>query len=271
MRTGARGGRAGRGWRDWRGPPGGRWWVAPWGNCTRHTDCEGTVRIVPTTYSRRPERLNYRRPRWRRVVVVLVVLAVLAGGACYAGYTIYQRVATALIVPGCQAGSAPTRCRWIPTRPRSRRRSPASRPGWGCLPGRSRSRTRPPCRSPSSRIRPYGDLDSVGVFQQRPSQGWGSTAQLEDPEYASTAFLSALVKVPGYQNLPIDEAAQDVQHSADGSAYSQWDAHGRTARHRLHRRSARRDLLVHARGEHQGRPGVGRDRAGARFWPDGRG
>jgi hypothetical protein len=68
----------------------------------------------------------------------------------------------------------------------------------------------------------YGDLDSVGVFQQRPSQGWGSTAELEDPVYATTKFFAALVRVPGYTQMPVDLAAQAVQHSADGSAYEQW-------------------------------------------------
>jgi hypothetical protein len=65
----------------------------------------------------------------------------------------------------------------------------------------------------------YGTLDSIGVFQQRPSQGWGTRRQLIDPVYAAGAFFAALVKVPDYMNIPIDEAAQDVQHSADGSAY----------------------------------------------------
>jgi hypothetical protein len=68
----------------------------------------------------------------------------------------------------------------------------------------------------------YGDRDSVGVFQQRPSQGWGTTAELEDPVYATTKFFAALVRVPGYMKMPVDRAAQDVQHSADGSAYEQW-------------------------------------------------
>ena len=68
----------------------------------------------------------------------------------------------------------------------------------------------------------YGDRDSVGIFQQRPSQGWGSAAELEDPVYAATRFFAALVRVPGYATLPVDQAAQDVQHSADGSAYGQW-------------------------------------------------
>jgi hypothetical protein len=68
----------------------------------------------------------------------------------------------------------------------------------------------------------YGDRDSVGVFQQRPSQGWGTTAELEDPVYATTKFFAALVKVHGYTKMPVDQAAQDVQHSADGDAYEQW-------------------------------------------------
>jgi hypothetical protein len=68
----------------------------------------------------------------------------------------------------------------------------------------------------------YGDRDSVGVFQQRPSQGWGTTAELEDPVYATTKFFAALVRVPGYTTMPVDQAAQDVQHSADGGAYQQW-------------------------------------------------
>ena len=68
----------------------------------------------------------------------------------------------------------------------------------------------------------YGDLDSVGVFQQRPSQGWGTASQLKDPVYATTKFFAALVEVPGYARMPVDRAAQDVQHSADGTAYQQW-------------------------------------------------
>jgi len=69
----------------------------------------------------------------------------------------------------------------------------------------------------------YGDRDSVGVFQQRPSEGWGTESQLEDPVYATTQFFAALTRVPGYLQMPVDDAAQAVQHSADGAAYSQYD------------------------------------------------
>jgi len=68
----------------------------------------------------------------------------------------------------------------------------------------------------------YGDLDSVGVFQQRPSEGWGPARKLLNPVYASTKFFQALASVPGYQRQPVYRAAQAVQHSADGYAYSQY-------------------------------------------------
>jgi len=68
----------------------------------------------------------------------------------------------------------------------------------------------------------YGDLDSVGVFQQRPSEGWGPASKLVDPVYASTRFFRALAQVPDYRQMPVYKAAQAVQHSADGSAYEQY-------------------------------------------------
>jgi hypothetical protein len=67
-----------------------------------------------------------------------------------------------------------------------------------------------------------GDLDSVGVFQQRPSEGWGPRKQLEDPVYATTKFFAALDRVPGYQGMAVYQAAQAVQRSADGYAYNQY-------------------------------------------------
>ena len=69
----------------------------------------------------------------------------------------------------------------------------------------------------------YGDRDSVGVFQQRPSEGWGPRKDLEDPVYASTKFFRALGAIPGYRKMPIYQAAQAVQHSADGAAYIQYE------------------------------------------------
>jgi len=73
------------------------------------------------------------------------------------------------------------------------------------------------------------DHDSVGLFQQRPSQGWGTVGQLMDPGYAATTFLRSLVQVPGWQHQPLWQAAQAVQRSADGTAYAQWTALGTAA------------------------------------------
>jgi hypothetical protein len=67
------------------------------------------------------------------------------------------------------------------------------------------------------------DHDSLGLFQQRPSSGWGTPAQLTDPTYAATAFLRALVQVPGWESLPLTDAAQAVQVSAFGDRYAQWE------------------------------------------------
>lgn len=67
----------------------------------------------------------------------------------------------------------------------------------------------------------YGDRDSVGLFQQRPSQGWGTPEQISDPHYAIGKFYDGLVKVKGYAGMEITEAAQKVQRSAHPGAYAQ--------------------------------------------------
>lgn len=73
----------------------------------------------------------------------------------------------------------------------------------------------------------YGDRDSLGLFQQRPSQGWGTPAQIADPVYASQAFYRALTKLPHWESDSVAVAAQAVQHSADGTAYAQWEPEAR--------------------------------------------
>jgi hypothetical protein len=73
----------------------------------------------------------------------------------------------------------------------------------------------------------YGDRDSVGLFQQRPSQGWGTRNQISDPVYATNAFYDVLVKVQGYRSLPITKAAQKVQRSGFPEAYAQHESEAR--------------------------------------------
>nr|WP_184540203.1 hypothetical protein [Micromonospora polyrhachis] len=67
------------------------------------------------------------------------------------------------------------------------------------------------------------DHDSQGLFQQRPSSGWGSVEQITDPEYSTTAFLKGLKQVDGWQEMPLTQAAQKVQVSAYPFHYAQWE------------------------------------------------
>jgi hypothetical protein len=69
----------------------------------------------------------------------------------------------------------------------------------------------------------YGDRDSVGLFQQRPSQGWGSSGQIMDPRYAVGRFFDALVKMRGWETMRLAAAAQAVQKSAHPTAYQRWE------------------------------------------------
>ena len=80
----------------------------------------------------------------------------------------------------------------------------------------------------------YGDRDSVGLFQQRPSSGWGTVQQIRDPRYAARAFFGGpasptpgstrgLLDIRGWQNMSVAEAAQAVQISAFPRAYARWE------------------------------------------------
>jgi hypothetical protein len=70
----------------------------------------------------------------------------------------------------------------------------------------------------------YGDRDSLGLFQQRPSQGWGSEAEVQDPQYAAGQFFDRLVTVPGWDTGRLTEVAQTVQRSAFPEAYQKHEA-----------------------------------------------
>jgi hypothetical protein len=158
--------------------------------------------------------------------VVIVILGLIAVGA-FAAHNAYERyVQRLLTVPGCQAGTGANAIgldfgqtadaatiAGVAARDRLPREAltVAYATAWQ--------------ESKLENLN-YGDRDSVGIFQQRPSEGWGSTAELEDPAYAAGVFFEALVKIPGYAKLPVDVAAQEVQRSADGSAYEQYAQSG---------------------------------------------
>lgn len=65
----------------------------------------------------------------------------------------------------------------------------------------------------------HGDRDSLGLFQERPSQGWGQPAQIMDPNYSARMFYQHLLAIPGWQNMSINDAAQAVERSGFPDAY----------------------------------------------------
>ena len=187
----------------------------------------GYLQVVRTTSHGSAPAYRYHRPSWRRPLIVLTVIAVLLGVGAYVAYTAYQRyVVQLLTVPGCQAGAGDNAIALdfgqaadaatiaaVATRER--------------LPARALTIAYATALQESKLENlPYGDLDSVGIFQQRPSMGWGSAKDLQDPAFASRAFFRALVKVPDYTAIPVYQAAQDVQRSADGQAYDQYAQSG---------------------------------------------
>jgi hypothetical protein len=69
----------------------------------------------------------------------------------------------------------------------------------------------------------YGDRDSLGLFQQRPSAGWGTDAEVQDPVYAANKFYDHLVEVPGWETGRLTDVSQRVQRSGFPEAYQQWE------------------------------------------------
>jgi hypothetical protein len=185
---------------------------------------------VRTTSSGRTASYSYQRPSWRRPLivlgVVLVVVTLIAVGA-YAAYQAYGRyVQRLLTVPGCQAGTG-VNAIGLDFGETADAATIAGVAARDRLPAEALTVAYATAWQESKLENlDYGDRDSVGIFQQRPSEGWGTTAELEDPAYAAGAFFDALVKIPDYTKLPVDVAAQDVQRSADGSAYEQYAQSG---------------------------------------------
>ena len=70
----------------------------------------------------------------------------------------------------------------------------------------------------------YGDRDSLGLFQQRPSQGWGTPEQVQDPVYAAGKFYDGLVQVPGWETGRLTDVSQQVQRSGFPEAYQKHEA-----------------------------------------------
>jgi murein DD-endopeptidase MepM/ murein hydrolase activator NlpD/endonuclease/exonuclease/phosphatase family metal-dependent hydrolase len=91
-----------------------------------------------------------------------------------------------------------------------------------------------------------GDRDSLGAFQQRPSQGWGTRWEILDVSYAATAFLRRLVQISGWESMPVTKAAAAVQRPAEQyrDRYQQWVPFAVELTSRLWATAANNDPLV---------------------------
>lgn len=159
-----------------------------------------------------------RKRRLRRAAVLAVLLALVAAGVIVAvGYLQENQT---LVRERCTAVVGPD----------SYELDPDQAANAALITGLSVQRGLPP-RAASialataiqeSKLRniDYGDKDSVGLFQQRPSQDWGTPEQLLDPVYATNAFYDVLVQIEGYEDLAVTDAAQRVQRSAFPDAYA---------------------------------------------------
>lgn len=160
------------------------------------------------------------RPNWGRIALVLAVLAVL-GGLVWAAAVVWSGV-TRQPLPlddQCRAQVGDGTVTLTPEQAVNATliASVAARRG---LPPRAVSIALATAYQESGiRNLDYGHADSVGLFQQRPSQGWGTVKQIMDPYYSAGKFYEALVKVKGWRTGDINDVAQKVQRSAHPEAY----------------------------------------------------
>lgn len=164
-----------------------------------------------------------RGPRWIARVLILSLVALLGLGAWFGGRNLFHSV----LGPRCQATASGNSVDFDPeqlsnaatiTAIALRRGLPARAATIALATAIQESKLR--------NIR-YGDRDSVGLFQQRPSQGWGTVEEILDPEYTTNKFYDALVKVENWENDTITVVAQKVQRSAYPEAYADHEQEGR--------------------------------------------
>ncbi|GGL31364.1 hypothetical protein H9L10_09620 [Phycicoccus endophyticus] len=164
-------------------------------------------------------------PTRRRVGALLTL--VLVGVVGVAGYHGVQRLVHAVSGEQCEVTAAGSTFTWAPDQASNAAAITAIAVQRGLPPRAASIAIATAMQESKVRNVRFGDRDSLGLFQQRPSQGWGTAEQILDPEYSTNTFYDELVKVDGYTDMEIADAAQAVQRSAAGSAYAQHEAQAR--------------------------------------------
>jgi hypothetical protein len=169
-----------------------------------------------------------RRRGLHRLAVLLLALALVAGGI-YAAVFFVQRSET-LVSERCTAVVGERTAELAPYQAVNASLITAVAVQRGLPPRAASIALATAMQESKLRNIGHGDQagpDSRGLFQQRPSQGWGTEEQVMDPYYAVNAFYDALVRIPGYETMEITDAAQQVQRSAYPTAYAQHEDMGR--------------------------------------------
>ncbi|EAQ00045.1 conserved protein, putative lipoprotein [Janibacter sp. HTCC2649] len=164
-----------------------------------------------------------RGPRWIARVLILSFVALVGLGAWFGGRGLFQSV----LGPRCQATAGGNSVDFDPEQMSNAATITAIALHRG-LPARAATIALATAIQESKlrNIR-YGDRDSVGLFQQRPSQGWGTVEEILDPEYTTNKFYDALVKIKNWDSDTITVVAQKVQRSAYPEAYADHEQEGR--------------------------------------------
>lgn len=164
-----------------------------------------------------------RRRRWVGRVLLLVIVAAV-GGAGYIGYSSFT---ANFGKPSCRATALGQSVTFSPEQSANAATITAIALKRG-LPARAATIANATAIQESKlRNISFGDRDSLGLFQQRPSQGWGTEAQILDPVYATNKFYDVLTKIDGYQSMEITKVAQKVQRSGSPMAYADHEQEGR--------------------------------------------
>ena len=175
---------------------------------------------------RRPPRRGARR-RWLVALVLVAALVALGGGAAWAVVAWLDRSVTVPFVAACTATTDGGTTQLSPAQADNAALIAAVALRRG-LPARAATIALATALQESGLINlDHGDLDSLGLFQQRPSQGWGTAEQVRDPVFATNTFYDHLVTVPDYTSIPVTQAAQAVQRSAYPDAYAQHETRAR--------------------------------------------
>jgi cell wall-associated NlpC family hydrolase len=173
--------------------------------------------------------------RWKALAGGALTLVVAAGGLLAAAGSVIGLLTTqsAHRLPGAycvaQQGRLPAWGRWNPAQMTNAAIITATGetqriPGYGLVIAVATA-----MQESSLQNLHHGTADALGLFQQRPSQGWGTAMQITNPVYAASQFYQHLLAVPGWRRLPLTQAAQAVQRSAHPSAYARWQGQAQAA------------------------------------------